>query len=119
MKKFTKITLWIVVVAVYLNIGWAITSFIDHNVAYVDDPQGVVAEFFAGPENNFVEDSSANVIENDTGIYVIMSIMWPIFLFIVAICWFFWGVYSGVSWLVMKLLWLIFAGGIAKLLGLA
>lgn len=111
MKKRTKrILAFTIGLPIYLNIGWAIETYCYNNVEYVE-PSGLVAQFAAGGWG-FVSDIDTPE-EGRVSLRVkqiIMSIIWPIFLLVIVASW--------IIFIAVKLLWLFFAGGFAKLFGI-
>ena len=112
-----KILLLVVGIAVYLNIGWAIGTF------YVDRIAGVSCENLSSIEraasggwcvSHKIPYMGLNVTSQTSQIAV-FSVTWPFYLICLAISWVIYWAVEIVSWIA----WLIFAGGAAKLFGLA
>ena len=111
----TKLLKWILIIvglSVYLNIGWSLGTYYHNNVAYKSVESGNLFEkFMAGPNHSInLPDTAVEKQHSLSSDQVCISITWPFFIFIVTVCWIVYFVYC--------LLWLIFAGGIAKLFGL-
>ncbi len=109
-------------VALYLNIGWAIGTYYHENVKYTIQ-KTTTAKIAAGGWAIYsrveVEDKSSLQLEQ-----VEFSLVWPAFVVMIGFSWLAFGAWKLLVfvwwlayWLAYKLLWLVFAGGIAKLLG--
>ena len=107
-------------VAIYLNIGWAFGGYYYENVHYVS-PRTATAKVVAGGLGLFSQtEMSQDVRHSRTGDQVMLSIIWPVLISCIAVSWFIFGVWklgAFAALVVYRLLWLIFAGGIAKTLG--
>lgn len=101
MKKAILITLCL---AIYLNIGWAFGTYMHKNVL-THEPQTVYQYFWSGA-GDFV---THHDIHDNYQIQIHMMIIWPLTVVIIIASWICYGIYY--------ILWLIFAGGIAKLFG--
>ena len=106
MKVFKKVILVVVAVALYLNAGWALGTYYHNHVLY-QSPQTVIQiiakggwEFFTGTNCSLIKDQ------------IVFMFCWPLLMIALVITWM---VYL-VVYLAYQLLWLWFAGGIAKLL---
>lgn len=120
-----KVVLWMVAVlalAVYLNIGWAFGTYMYNNVHYTV-PKSFTAKVLAGPHSILSEpDTPENKKPSPLVDQVALSIIWPVVIVIgpivvwtiYAICYIVWLIVYGVYWT----LWIVFAGGLAKLFGI-
>lgn len=114
MRKSVKVLLVLLFVigfALYLNIGWAIGTYMHNNVAYKSVESGsLLDKFLAGPDHDiFSEDISAANQHSLLSNQVMSSIFWPLLLVLIVVLW--------IVCFIYLLLWLVFAGGIAKLFG--
>ena len=105
LKKFGKIAIVIALVAVYLNIGWAMGTYYHYNILG-HEPQNFVQKIFCGGWTVFSYAQKSTLL----GDQIFGMLVWPILLLFSFGSWLCYGIYY--------FLWLIFAGGIAKLLGL-
>lgn len=112
MRKWMNIGLFLLGLAVYLNIGWVIGTYYYDNINFVNpsEIETDTEKFMAGPNVLFNYDKSLKHQNTKIGEQIMYSVLWPILIIFIIICWIFYGLYF--------LLLLIFAGGIAKLLGL-
>ncbi len=115
LRSTAKIILWIVLLAIYFNIGWAFGSYISDQSRF-NPPQSIGAKFLAGPNHFFLstgKDGRTSMItdngdKSDKTFQIASMLIWPIILIGTAMTW----LISGFGYL----LWLIF-GGVAQLLG--
>ena len=106
-----KALILILALAAYLNIGWALGTYFYDEVAR-KIPESVVSQILSGPRNVLSQsDRPAHMMIGRTSTQVFWSILWPALTLLIGVLWLFYGIYY--------LLWLVFAGGIVKLLGLA
>ncbi len=111
MKKAGKILLVVIGIAVYFNIGWVIGNYYYSNVFYTPPSQHTpFAKVFAGSWSVLSDSIPLTQIPNKLAVVSIVSVFWPLFLAFSSVTW--------VIYFIYYLLWLIFAGGGAKLLGL-
>lgn len=113
MKKTGLVLAWVLGIALYLNTGFAFTNYFDKHVMCPSERDGSVLEgILSGPKAVIV---SKDCQKSDRAVHiavmVFFSILWPTALVFIAVLWFLYGFFFAV--------WLIFAGGIVKLLGLA
>jgi len=113
MNQVLKWVLIIVGLTVYLNTGWALGTYHYNNVSHKSvESRNIFDKFLAGPgyrahpPGTAVEGHQVSLFRNQ----VTTSFIWPIVILMITSSWI---IYFG-----YYLLWLIFAGGIAKLLGL-
>lgn len=113
MGKLLKIGLFLFGLALYLNIGWVIGTY-NYHITYVNpsEIESVTDKFMAGPNLIFNHHTLEN--QHKKIDQISYSVLWPVMIFFTIICWIFYGLYYGLCFLS----WLIFGGGIAKLLGL-
>lgn len=111
MGKFQKCLAILFGLALYLNFGWGLGTYVYNNAAY-SEPQTLVAEFWAGPNRCMVVELDKSKLKKNRVLefQIIFSLMWPVMLLFISVVWL-----SHFAW---YLFWLIFWGGIAKLLGL-
>lgn len=111
MSKWMNMGLFLFGLAVYLNIGWVIGTYNYDNIKVVNPSEIDTAaeKFMAGP-NILFNYGTLKHPDNKLGEQIVCSILWPIIILFIIICWIFYGLYF--------LFFLIFVGGIAKLLGL-
>ena len=111
MKKVIRWVVAMVALTVYLNIGWAVGTYLHNNVSY-SVPQSFTAKVLAGPYSML---SSPSIPEHKRASLLfgqmLCSIIWP--LPIMLIPGLLWIVYA-LSWIA----WIVFAGGLAKLFGI-
>lgn len=115
MHKVQTAKLWLVILgiiglAAYLNIGWAMGTYFYDNV---DSPQAqttMSAKILAGPEGWVSRDSHKTKMQRQ----VVFSILWPLAICAIIGMWVLWTI----GYIFVLFLWLIFAGGIAKLTGI-
>ena len=109
MRKVTslKIVFWsalTVFITLYLNIGWALGTY--WNSIFDKPAETFWQKFWNAGIFNLLADPTASPLWNQ----IFSMLAWPISVLFVAALWIFQGVYY--------LLWFIFAGGLAKLVGL-
>ncbi|MFA6407452.1 MAG: hypothetical protein WCV80_01965 [Candidatus Paceibacterota bacterium] len=136
MKKIMEILFCIVILTVYLNIGWSVGTFVHDNLIQSDPAKmNTPARILSGGWNilllNPHEKTSHEIaIENDRiplsngehkdslgALRMISSIFWPLFFIVSALSWIAYGIWYLVSFLVSFLATFIFAGGLAELVG--
>ncbi len=117
MAGWKKVVLAVIILAVYLNIGWALGTYY-HNSIFQKTPaelsfgQHIIAGW-GGDNTVFTKGECSMSVAQ-----VLFSLFWPLVpVFLVLISWCAAGIYYA-SWGVYYTLWFIFAGGGAKLLGL-
>ena len=113
MKKFKKILIWTIVTAIYLNIGWALGTFMHYDVQ-LGDPSKMsgVARIFSGGWSALTPNDKDKVNPLLTQ-QIILSIFWPFMIVLVMMTWI-------IYWLISAIVFLfhiIFAGGLAELIG--
>lgn len=103
LSQFTAVLIIIAAVAVYLNIGWAIGAY---HGAYIigHAPQTFWQQVWAGWGGFLAGGLPAQPWDQ-----ILIMFLWPLLVLLALGSWVVYGLY----WLS----WLIFAGGIAKLLG--
>lgn len=99
----------VVLLALYLNIGWVLGTYYHNHVLY-QQPQ-TIAQTMAGGGWGYMSNVQSerehySLITNQ----IVFMLFWPLLMLFIAGSW----VFKGVCYI----LWLIFAGGVAKLLGL-
>ena len=109
MRKVTslKIVFWsalTVFITLYLNIGWALGTY--WNSIFDKPAETFWQKFWNAGTFNLLAVPTAPLLWNQ----IFSMLAWPISVLFVAALWIFQGVYY--------LLWFIFAGGLAKLVGL-
>ncbi|MDP1688526.1 MAG: hypothetical protein Q8L47_00110 [bacterium] len=118
MRKIRVITIWVIALTFYLNFGWHLIEYYEGHILcdyardggifekILNDPL-ISDKINAGGSNICAEESER--IANNRAAHFVMSAVWPILIGFCAIGWLLYGIYYS--------LWLIFAGGIVKLLG--
>ncbi|MFA6407453.1 MAG: hypothetical protein WCV80_01970 [Candidatus Paceibacterota bacterium] len=104
MTKSQKIFLIIIAATVYLNIGWAIGSYWVSLEGTV--PQTTFGKFLSGPINVLAGEKAAIEAVNHS--------MW---IFCYSFIWFIDFIWLSVTWIIYFILWFIFWGGLARLMG--
>ena len=107
MKTARKVVFWtlvVVLLAVYLNIGWTIGAYYETNIL-PHKPQTTWQTVWAGGFG-FLAGNNPDA----GGFPIIAMLLWPTIVLIWLGSWLVFGLYY--------LGWLIFAGGLAKLVGL-
>lgn len=98
-----KVLIAILILTVYLNIGWALGTYYHNDIfkqgVTTQKPQTITQKSLCGG-GEFFSICGGNTLLFDQ---VLMMFFWPFFLFIALLSW---------------VIWLIFAGGVAKLLGI-
>ena len=126
LKKIGRIFLLTGILAVYLNIGWAYGTY-GHNHVFYNNPAAMTTfqRALAGPGHwvapPYVNEpaplaSRSTLLDNQ----IRFSITGPFVLALTLISWLGYGIYclgAYAFYAICWLLWLIFGGGIAKLLG--
>lgn len=112
-KRIARILLGVLALATYLNIGWAFGTYSHEKVCYAPTEELVTIpqRILAGPGEVFAankERTKSLVVDQ-----LFYSFLWPLIILLYITMWTGYGAYCVITWL----LWLIFAGGIAKLLG--
>ena len=124
MKKVLAVSVFVIGLAIYLNIGWALGTYYHNNIDYIDrsELKTIPAKFWAGsdllPMNTAGSDTPESQRMSLLEEQVISSIIWPLFVITTLISW----VIKIISIVFTAFLWLlklIFWGGLARLLGLA
>ena len=105
--KARRITLWTLIIviglAIYCNIGWALGTYA---IVHSNNPTGTLFEtLLFGPQHVTTVNTAA-----PTAAVISFMLLWPIIVLFIIAVWFFYGLYA--------LAWFIFAGGIAKALGI-
>lgn len=100
-----KIVKIVVYVAVYLNIGWALGTYYHYNIMY-QKPQTFIQTIAAGGWEFFSNFKTLYSLITDQ---ILWMLFWPLWICSIVVTW----ILKGISYF----LWLVFAGGIAKLLG--
>ncbi|GEM_PF-6537695 len=107
MKRLGWALLVLAAVVVYLNIGWAIGTYLHQNTPHTDNgltaPTTTMAKILAGTGYN-----TTDSLETEQ---IVLMILWPVYLVASAICWVIAS--PPIAWILK----LIFAGGLVKLLG--
>lgn len=98
-----RIVAIIVATAIYFNIGWVIGTSIQNALLEKSAPT-LLQTFWRGPANIFVHQGNTSVL------FWLNAFLWPAWLIDVLVAWAIYGIYL--------LGWFIFAGGIAKALGI-
>jgi len=118
----SKIIFWgivgLILLTCYLNIGWALGTYIHNSVFIKDVHQTFLQKFWHGPVNWHVRESKKHSLLEDQ---IIFSFSWLPTLIILTMIWIAYAITNTVIWTVYAIyyiLWFIFAGGLAKLLGL-
>lgn len=103
--------LLVVFLALYLNIGWTIAVYFGEHIVVVrpENLETFWQKTMAGGWG-FFADRRPSMVPLNTAEYVFLSFFWPFLLILIVTSW--------LAWTIWYLLWLIFAGGIAKLVGL-
>lgn len=114
MKKIRNGVIFTICLMLYLNIGWALGTYWNRVSTY-EKPHNIVETFMQGGGKNWYCDAQSNpncANPNDELANKVLSMfIWPIILvFFIGGSWIVWLFYKG--------LWLIFAGGLAKLFGI-
>ncbi|MFY9461610.1 MAG: hypothetical protein WAP51_00210 [Candidatus Sungiibacteriota bacterium] len=107
MKTSERVVWWALFVAflaIYLNIGWALGTYF--NGISGKPVETSWQKFWHGGFGGMV----AEPITHPLGSQIAAMFLWPVLLLITVADWVFYGIYL--------ILWLIFAGGLAKLVGL-
>lgn len=112
-RKILKGVLLVAIIAVYLNIGWALGTYYYYHISG-QEPQTLVQKILSNP---LMREAPVNsLLVNQLS----MMLLWPLVIFLSLVVWLLYAlssivslVVSGIKWL----FWLIFAGGIAKILG--
>lgn len=107
-----KIVLGAIALTIYLNIGWAIGTY--YHYIFGQKPETFWQKFWSGGLNLWSIQSTEPTFSKKFD-QISMSIAWPIFLVVVVMSWIVYLIYVLLR-LICNILWLIFAGGIAKLL---
>lgn len=96
----------IMIAAIYLNIGWAFGTYVSGHLSVGADQTQYNAfeKFLLGP-NGVMFGGTATL----QSFQIFLALLWPLWFTILIISW--------VCSIIYTMLWLIFAGGIAKLLG--
>lgn len=115
MRKTLKIAGYVTALALYLNTGWALGTYMN-KISRTNELKETPAIFLAGPERVLIPFEQ---VERHSPLMnqIVGSMFWPIVLSGLCIMWLIYFAIIGISELVYYLLWLIFGGGIAKLLG--
>ncbi|MFA6365129.1 MAG: hypothetical protein WCW78_01880 [Candidatus Paceibacterota bacterium] len=137
MKKIMGILFCIVILTVYLNIGWSLGTFIHGNLIQSDPAKlSTPARILSGGWNILLVNphertGHETAIENDKiplsngehkdslgALRIISSIFWPLFFIVSALSWIAYGIWYLISFLISFLATFIFAGGLAELVGI-
>jgi len=122
-RKLCLIILWLFGITIYLNLGWTVITYMDNHVTTNCIRDGTLTEkILQGPHGLLDAKRSCGdySLKNKSLVKIAVLTVWPIHAAIPII---FWLLYSGyvlvyaVGWAAYKLLWLVFAGGVVKLLG--
>ena len=100
-----KIAVWCIVgLALYFNIGWAIAMYAQGNLMVGMEETTVAQKILRGPAN-------FELGFGDKSLYLAKGLFlwWPIYLLIIAVAW--------IGYIAYLFLWLVFGGGVVKLLG--
>ena len=115
MNRFKIFAMWLLALALYLNFGWYFVGYYEGHVIcdYAKDGS-TIEKILSSPRNLLYRGNKVDCIEgkgitNDDSSHFFVSSLWPILIIIGVFGWLFYGIYIA--------LWLIFAGGIVKLLG--
>ncbi len=113
MKKWKKVVLAIIAVTLYCNIGWGIGSYYLYQIFPAKHSElSLVGKIAAGGWNVFAQgDITQNEGVRSVAIIVVFGVLWPLGLTCIVTIWIVYFAYYAS--------WFIFAGGGAKLLGLA
>ena len=114
MRNLVKALLFVVGLAVYLNIGWVLGTYFHENVVYSAELKGPMAVFLAGPGKlsnhpTRPEAERKSMLTKQIG----FSLLWPLMIMVISLCWIVYGFGLLFWWIV----WLVFWGGIAKPFG--
>ncbi len=109
-----KILLIVVGITVYLNIGWVIGTFYLNvvNIPCEKSSSVWICKAAVGPWRSSDSDHSLQKSTRVIDIidFFVATVIWPVLIMISIVLW--------ISYGFVQLLWLIFAGGVVKLLGL-
>ncbi|MDP1629278.1 MAG: hypothetical protein Q8L57_01515 [bacterium] len=108
MKKFLVV---LVLLTIYLNFGWVLGTYY-HKHIYTQDPKNfsLSQHILTGGWDILARDSALKGERSLLYRQITFSLLWPIPLLAVVISW--------VAWIIYHFLWLIFAGGVAKIIGI-
>lgn len=106
-RKIPRIAMWVAIIAVYLNIGWALGTYY-HNNIFNHPPQTVAQQVLSGAGHFLTNQTQqhTSLLEDQT----VMMFFWPVMILLVVIG-------SWLGYALYWLLWLVFAGGIVKIFG--
>lgn len=107
-RKAFKILLFVALAALYLNIGWTLGTYYHNHVLY-NAPE-TIAQTIAKGAGSFLSPSDISSLLYDQ---LLLMFVWPFITVLVAGSW----ILAGLFYVGYYLLWLVFGGGIAKLLG--
>lgn len=126
-RKLVRVVLLVVAVAIYLNVGWAYGTYSAMHLGKEMSQATILQKFLIGPDKVF------SVVPNPSllAFQILYMIAWPLWLGITVLVWVWWLLVMVAAWmlrlvlLLVSDLWqivvfafrLLFAGGIAKLLG--
>src|SRR3989344_6536025 len=116
-KRLTKVSLIILFLTVYLNVGWLTTEYVFKNI-YTKKHTEIVtplAKFMAGPWKFFTGSETLKLkSKREISVKIsvgrpILNIIWPVYLMGAILLW---AIYYA-----HYFLWLVFAGGVVKTIG--
>lgn len=116
-RKLVRAVMFVVIAAIYLNIGWAIGTYY-HNYIFGHTPQTFWQTVWKGGYGSLNGGFGKESLLFDQ---IFLMLVWPMLGFLVPTTW---AVYAIHHFAVLAfhsmvfILWLIGAGGIAKLLGI-
>lgn len=105
MKNFRFFLALIVLLTIYLNVGWALGTY-HHNYIIGHEPETAWQTFWAGGWGFWATKTPSSLIDAQ----IASLLIWPVMLAITLFSWF--------AYFFVWFLWLVFAGGLAKLVGL-
>lgn len=106
MKKALKVLIILAAIAIYLNIGWAYGTYSYNHLQHAHLGQPTLAQKILTGPNRIMAVSATNTL---LFVQTLSEFLWPMLLALPLGAWAIYGIYL--------LLWLIFAGGIAKTIG--
>jgi hypothetical protein len=126
-RKLVRAVTLIVIATIYLNIGWAYGTYTAMHLGSEMPQTTVLQKFLIGPNEVLTAGPDPSLLV----FQIIYMIVWPVSLGVAISAWIIWLLVAVAAWTLWLVMWLllslqwviisalklVFAGGIAKLLG--